>query len=115
MKPLRLHIVTAGANDTAASLSAGMTELGLPPRLLRAQWPRQGGPSRGRSPIQGGGGITPTGRHNQSPRPVPRKRKSHIRSFPRMRESRITPHGCRKSVPALGDRGIDPADAGFQK
>jgi predicted Zn-dependent protease len=31
VKPLRLHIVTAGANDSTSSISAGMTALGLPP------------------------------------------------------------------------------------
>jgi predicted Zn-dependent protease len=31
VRPLRLKIVTAGANDTAASLSQGMADLGLPP------------------------------------------------------------------------------------
>jgi predicted Zn-dependent protease len=31
VRPLRLKIVTAGANDTAATLSQGMSELGLPP------------------------------------------------------------------------------------
>jgi predicted Zn-dependent protease len=30
VRPLRLKIVTAGANDTAATLSQGMTDLGLP-------------------------------------------------------------------------------------
>jgi predicted Zn-dependent protease len=34
VKPLRLHIATAGAGDTAASLSAGMVELGLPAELF---------------------------------------------------------------------------------
>jgi len=31
VRPLRLKIVTAGANDTAASLAQGMADLGLPP------------------------------------------------------------------------------------
>ena len=31
VRPLRLKIVTAGANDTAASLSQGMSDLGVPP------------------------------------------------------------------------------------
>ena len=77
MKPLRLRIVTAGATDTAASLSGGMAELGLPPDSFAVlNGLDKTAHLEAEANTRWWANNAENGAHDQSLRSVPRKRKS---------------------------------------